>query len=85
MAVVVRHELRLDPQPSLRLDVLADGRLVAPRDELQEAERLEAALAPDHGVEIPEDLQALKGEPRLGHMIKQTFIEAVENLLPHKK
>ncbi|PYL23053.1 MAG: thiamine pyrophosphate-requiring protein [Verrucomicrobia bacterium] len=27
----------------------------------------------------------IKGEPRLGHMIKQTFIEAVENLLPHKK
>jgi len=27
----------------------------------------------------------IKGEPRLGHMIKQTFIEAVENFLPHKK
>ncbi|PYI71786.1 MAG: thiamine pyrophosphate-requiring protein, partial [Verrucomicrobia bacterium] len=27
----------------------------------------------------------IKGEPRLGHMIKQTFMEAVENLLPHKK
>jgi pyruvate dehydrogenase (quinone) len=27
----------------------------------------------------------IKGEPRLGHMIKQTFMEAVENFLPHKK
>src|SRR5207244_816572 len=27
----------------------------------------------------------IKGEPRLGHMIKQTFMEAVEGLLPHKK
>src|SRR6266480_3814504 len=27
----------------------------------------------------------IKGEPRLGHMIKQTFMEAVEGFLPHKK
>jgi pyruvate dehydrogenase (quinone) len=26
-----------------------------------------------------------KGDPRLGHMIKQTFMEAVETFLPHKK
>jgi pyruvate dehydrogenase (quinone) len=27
----------------------------------------------------------IKGEPRLGHMIKQTFKEAIEGFLPHKK
>ena len=27
----------------------------------------------------------IKGEPRLGHMVKQTFKEAVEGFLPHKK
>ena len=27
----------------------------------------------------------IKGEPRLGHMIKQTFKEAIEGILPHKK
>jgi pyruvate dehydrogenase (quinone) len=27
----------------------------------------------------------IKGHPRLGHMIKQTFMEAVESFLPHKK
>jgi pyruvate dehydrogenase (quinone) len=27
----------------------------------------------------------IKGEPRLGHMIKQTFMEAVEGFLPHKR
>jgi pyruvate dehydrogenase (quinone) len=27
----------------------------------------------------------MKGEPRLGHMIKQTFKEAVESFLPHSK
>jgi pyruvate dehydrogenase (quinone) len=27
----------------------------------------------------------LKGEPRLGHIIKQTFKEAIEGFLPHKK
>jgi pyruvate dehydrogenase (quinone) len=26
-----------------------------------------------------------KGEPHLGHMIKQTFKEAVESFLPHKR
>src|SRR5438045_9196755 len=27
----------------------------------------------------------IEGEPRLGHMIKQTFKEAVQSILPHKK
>jgi hypothetical protein len=27
----------------------------------------------------------IKGEPHLGHMIKQTFKEAVESFLPHKR
>jgi pyruvate dehydrogenase (quinone) len=27
----------------------------------------------------------IKGDPRLGHIIKQTFMEAVESFLPHKK
>src|SRR5204863_6201653 len=27
----------------------------------------------------------IKGEPHLGHMIKQTFKEAIESFLPHKK
>ena len=27
----------------------------------------------------------IKGDPRLGHIIKQTFMEAVEGFLPHKK
>ena len=27
----------------------------------------------------------IKGEPHLGHMIKQTFKEAIEGFLPHKK
>ena len=27
----------------------------------------------------------IEGEPRLGHMIKQTFKEAVQGILPHKK
>jgi pyruvate dehydrogenase (quinone) len=27
----------------------------------------------------------IKGEPHLGHMIKQTFKEAIETFLPHKK
>ena len=27
----------------------------------------------------------IKGDPHLGHMIKQTLKEAVESFLPHKK
>ena len=26
----------------------------------------------------------VKGEPRLGHILKQTFMEAVDGLLPHR-
>jgi pyruvate dehydrogenase (quinone) len=27
----------------------------------------------------------IKGDPRRGHILKQTFMEAVESFLPHKQ
>ena len=37
----------------------------------------------DQAVKFTESM--VKGEPHLGHMIKQTFKEAIESYLPYKK
>src|SRR5207244_2598498 len=63
--VLGRDELGLDPDALLHRHVAAKVVLVAAAYELHEADRLEAAVATDLGVEVLEDLQALERQPRL--------------------
>jgi len=63
--VLGRDQLGLDPDALLHRHVAAKVVLVAAPYELHEADRLEAAVATDLGVEVLEDLQALERQPRL--------------------
>src|SRR2546428_200258 len=58
--------LRGDAEALLPRDVSGEHRLVARGDDLDEADGLEAAVAADDILEIPEDLEAFEREPGLG-------------------
>ena len=61
-----RDRFGLDAETLLAGDVAGERRFVALGHDLQEADRLEAALAANDIPEISKDLEALEGQPRLG-------------------
>ena len=63
--VLGRDELGLDPEALLHRHVAAELIRVTAPDELHEADGLEAAVAPDLGMETLEDLQTLERQSRL--------------------